>query len=234
MSLFTAIRWQQRFVNLRRAFSLLNQSVSQKTYNELEKSGLVQQFEFCFELSWKTLKNYLENEGIIADTPREIIKQAFAVNILSDVTIWMDALEKRDLLSHVYDEETALLAITLIKEKYFLVIEHLVNFLSTKTLSSSYGLDLASLLYLLEQFLKYPQIEEIILFGSRAMGDFTDASDIDLCIKGSLNETELAEIKTELTEGKIPYKVDVLLYGALKDPSLLKHVQSFGKKLYPK
>ncbi len=51
MSLFTTVRWQQRLVNLRRASALLTQSVSQNTYNELEKSGLIQQFEFCFELS---------------------------------------------------------------------------------------------------------------------------------------------------------------------------------------
>lgn len=233
MSLFTMVRWQQRLVNLRRAFSLLTQSVSQTEYNELEKAGLIQQFEFCFELSWKTLKDYLGNEGVFADTPRDVIKQAFAVNLLADVNIWIDALEKRNLLSHAYEKETALLVIALIKEKYFIAVKHLVDFLNTKALSLEYGLDLSVLLQLLAELIKYPGIQEILLFGSRAMGNFKNNSDIDLCIKGSLTEGQLAEIKTVLEEGKIPYKVDVILYDAVKDPAILEHIQSFGKKIYP-
>ncbi|MEI8301548.1 MAG: HI0074 family nucleotidyltransferase substrate-binding subunit [Chlamydiota bacterium] len=233
MSLFTTIRWQQRLINLRKAFSLLTQAVSQNEYNELEKAGLIQQFEFCFELSWKTLKDYLGNEGVSVDTPRDVIKQAFSMNLLSDVNIWIDALEKRNLLSHAYEKETALLVISLIKEKYFLAVKHLVTFFDTKTFSSSYGLDLSVLLQLLQQLTKYIGIEEIILFGSRAMGNFKSTSDIDLCLKGTLTEDHLGEIKTLLEEGKVPYKVDVILYDSIKDPAILEHIKCFGKKIYP-
>lgn len=233
MILFTTLRWQQRLVNLQKAFAIFSRSVSQKSYNELEKSGLTHQFKLCFELSWKTLKDYLANEGILADTPRDVIKEAFAVNLLRDARTWIDALEKRNLLSHVYDNETSLLAINLIKETYFPAINHLINFLNTKAFASNYGLDLGTCLTLLEPLIKYPQIEEIILFGSRAMGNFKETSDSDLCIKGSLSENDFAKINTILREGKLPYKVDLLLYSDIKNPELLKHIEDFGKRIYP-
>lgn len=233
MSLFTAIRWQQRFVNLQRAFCLLEQSVAQGTYTELEKSGLIQQFEFCFELSWKTLKDYLANEGVIADTPRDVLKQAFSFQLFSNGSVWMDALEKRNLLSHVYDEETAFLAISLIREKYFPCIQELVAFFKTKTLSASYGLELSALLNLLEKFLRYQKIDAIILFGSRAMGNFKPTSDVDLCVKGPLSENEFSSLKTSLSEISLPYTIDLLYYETIKEKALIEHIDRFGKKLYP-
>lgn len=65
------------------------------------------------------------------------------------------------------------------------------------------------------------------------MGNFKSTSDINLCIKGPLTENNLAEIKTLLEEGKVPYKVDVILCNKIKDPAILEQIQCFGKKIYP-
>ncbi len=137
------------------------------------------------------------------------------------------------MLSHAYKEETAQLAITLIKDKYYPVIQQLVEFFDEKALSASYGLDLSSLLQILLQLTKYPQIEEVILFGSRAMGNFKSTSDIDICIKGSVSENDLASIKSALDDNISPYEIDLLLHNTVQDPAVLKHIQSFGKILYP-
>jgi hypothetical protein len=50
------IRWKQRFYNLEKAFLFLERASKQRSFNELEAAGLVQSFEFTFELTWKTLK----------------------------------------------------------------------------------------------------------------------------------------------------------------------------------
>lgn len=58
------IRWRQRFTNLQKALVHLEAACNKKVLNDLEVSGLLQIFNFTFELSWKTLKDYLESQGI--------------------------------------------------------------------------------------------------------------------------------------------------------------------------
>jgi nucleotidyltransferase substrate binding protein (TIGR01987 family) len=234
MNMYKAVRWQQRLINLRKAFSLLSRAVTQEVYNDLERAGLIQQFEFCFELSWKTLKDYLENEGILAETPREVIKQAFAANLLPDVDVWIDVLEKRNLLSHVYDDEMALFAITLIKSKFFPILKRILAFFNEQAYSPAYGIELLILLKLLEHFSKYPQIQEITLFGSRAMGNFKATSDIDLAISGPLSDEQFARLKAAIDEEeKIPFKVDLIHLEKLTNQDMKDHIKNFGKVLYP-
>ena len=101
------IRWQQRFENFDRALSLLKDALSRgpSALNQLEKEGAVQRFEYTLELAWKTVKDYLEQSGVVlsAVTPRQVIKDAFAARILDDGQTWIDMIDHRTLLSHTYD-----------------------------------------------------------------------------------------------------------------------------------
>jgi len=106
MDEFKEKRWRQRFSNLRRAYALYQEGASSETLNRLEKEGLIQRFEYTFELSWKTMKDYLEGKGIVVAYPRDTIKEAFAHGLIEDGDIWMEMLERRNLLSHTYDEKT--------------------------------------------------------------------------------------------------------------------------------
>ena|SRR3990167_1686772 len=104
-------RWQQRFENFEKAFLLLNEPLKQKNpdkLSDLEKKGVIQRFEYTFELAWKTLKDYLEYDGIKISpiTPREVIKQAFAANIISDGQTWINMAEDRNMTSRLYDKKT--------------------------------------------------------------------------------------------------------------------------------
>jgi nucleotidyltransferase substrate binding protein (TIGR01987 family) len=109
------IRWKQRFQNFDRAFVLLREALERKpeALSMLEKEGVVQRFEYTFELAWKTLKDYLEASGLVISpvTPRQVIKEAFAAKVIVDGTVWIKMLDNRNLLSHTYDglvfEETA-------------------------------------------------------------------------------------------------------------------------------
>ena len=119
----------QRFQNLQPAFELLSKGLAIETPSEIEKQGIIQSFEFTFELSWKTLKDYMESQGILAGFPREVIKQAFHHQIILDGELWLEMLGKRNLLAHTYDAKLAEEAYQLIAKKYFKPLKELVSWL---------------------------------------------------------------------------------------------------------
>ena len=123
------IRWKQRFNNLEKAFLFLERAVQKNSFNELEAAGLVQSFEFTFELTWKTLKDYLTDQAFIVQSPRDTIKQAFQSNYLKDGHIWVEMLEQRNLLTHTYNEKQAHAATLLICNSYFPAIRQAYHFL---------------------------------------------------------------------------------------------------------
>ena len=104
------IRWVQRFENFEKASINLNETIECIKHNGINKiytMALIQAYEIVFELAWKTMKDYLEFNGIITDTPRETIKEAFSKNIISDGQIWIEMMEARNKTSHTYKEEYA-------------------------------------------------------------------------------------------------------------------------------
>ncbi|GHB54940.1 nucleotidyltransferase substrate binding protein [Persicitalea jodogahamensis] len=118
------IRWKQRFQNLEKAYARLRDAVAMKNLSDLEKAGVIQVYEFTFELAWKTVKDYLEANEVLVSFPRDVIKAGFKYDLL-DGELWLDMLQKRNLMSHSYDEENAELAYRLIVTKYFVAIEEL-------------------------------------------------------------------------------------------------------------
>jgi nucleotidyltransferase substrate binding protein (TIGR01987 family) len=99
-------RWKQRFQNFDRAFVLLREALADKRQlSMLEKEGVIQRFEYSYELAWKTLKDYLEAGGVVISpvTPRQVIKEAFAAKLIDDGQVWIKMLDNRNLLSHTYD-----------------------------------------------------------------------------------------------------------------------------------
>lgn len=126
------IRWQQRYQNLHKALTQLKKGVDIDSPNEIEVQGIIQSFEFTFELSWKTLKDYLESQGVEANFPREAIKKAFHYEIIENGECWLEMLTNRNLLAHTYDEELAQKAYLLITEKYFKEITALDDWLKQR------------------------------------------------------------------------------------------------------
>ena len=86
------IRWKQRFENYQKALTFLTNSLQKENLSELERAGIVQSFEFSFELAWKTMKDYLNEKGVEAMYPREVLKQAFKNEMVTDGEVWMDML----------------------------------------------------------------------------------------------------------------------------------------------
>jgi nucleotidyltransferase substrate binding protein (TIGR01987 family) len=120
------IRWKQRFQNFQKAGGQLREFIQKPELNKFEKQGLIQCFEYTFELAWKTMKDYLEEQGFTVKSPREAIQTAFQAQLISDGHCWIDALEKRNLMAHTYDERKADEAEKLIRAVYFPILDELL------------------------------------------------------------------------------------------------------------
>lgn len=120
-------RWLQRFEHLELAYAQLSAACARESYSDLELAGLVQTFQFTFELAWKTLKDLLFYEGYAVDSPREVLQQSFALGILSQVDAWLQALASRNLLTDTYNRKTAAEAQHLIKTVYLPMLTPLVE-----------------------------------------------------------------------------------------------------------
>ncbi|MBU2454395.1 MAG: nucleotidyltransferase substrate binding protein [Proteobacteria bacterium] len=124
------IRWKQRFENFKNAYKQFSDAVScVDQLSVLEKEGMIQRFEYTFELAWKTLKDFLEAQNVDAAYPRQVIKKAFEYEIIEDGETWLEMLEQRNLMAHTYSEEIFIKAVQLICGKYFQAIEQVYRFL---------------------------------------------------------------------------------------------------------
>ncbi len=101
------IRWKQRFENFERSYQTFSRILKIESPNEAERMGLVQAFEIVFELSWKTLKDYLTEQGFQEKSPKGVLKLAFQNELIADGHHWMEALESRNETVHTYDDKMA-------------------------------------------------------------------------------------------------------------------------------
>jgi nucleotidyltransferase substrate binding protein (TIGR01987 family) len=125
-------RWRQRFQNFEKAFLFFETTIEKESYTPIEVGGLVQAFEFTFELGWKTIKDFLYEQGLNTNFPRETIKEGFKTQIIEDGHAWLHMLEKRNELSHTYNEEVASQAVEIIKYQYYQAIEQVYHFFKDK------------------------------------------------------------------------------------------------------
>ena len=97
-----------------------------------------------------------------------------------------------------------------------------------------YGLSGETLHTLYSIFLKYQAIRQVIIYGSRAKGNYRQGSDIDLALKtgGDFSFTDLLQIGNDFDDSDLPYFVDVLIYDTISNPELKAHIDRAGKVLY--
>jgi len=93
--------------------------------NDVVVDGTIQRFEFTFELAWKMIKAVLEHQGVLVQSPRAAIKEAFKVGLIGDGDGWIDMLEDRNRTTHLYDEEQCRQVYAKIKEQYVGLMEKL-------------------------------------------------------------------------------------------------------------
>lgn len=119
--------------NFCRACTRLNEALTE--YNASPESsvlrdGVIQRFEFTFELGWKSLKEYMEDQGASGELqfPKGVLKAAYAAELISDADVWLDMLASRNITSHIYDDAQAAQVLEAIRDRYSVPFNALKEF----------------------------------------------------------------------------------------------------------
>ena len=117
-------RWEQKLTSYHRALNRLAEVVNEmdkRQLNDFEADGLVQRFEFTFELAWKLIKSYAEFQGTDKEImgSRDAVRWAFENHLISDSATWIEMIKRRNDTLHNYDEDTAAEVVMKVKSSYF-------------------------------------------------------------------------------------------------------------------
>jgi len=122
----TDIRWHQRLNNFSKALAQLEKFINKGELNELEKQGLIQAFEYNYELAWNTIKDFYENQGETdIQGSRDVIRLAFKRGLIREGETWMEMLKDRNRTSHTYNEEIVNEIVENIISKYYILFVEL-------------------------------------------------------------------------------------------------------------
>lgn len=94
----------------------------EEPYDNVTMTGLVGLYEICFEQAWKMMKEILENHGYedtATGSPRFIIKTAYQASMIQKESLWLDALQARNNVTHSYNRAVALDIIDLTKKQFY-------------------------------------------------------------------------------------------------------------------
>ena len=120
MNTHTDIRYLQRFENYKKALSLLEVACKNSPISLLEQDGIIQRFEYTFELAWKVLQDLFLYRGYEwISGPRLVIEQAFHDGIITDGDLWFDMLRSRNETAHTYDEKVVGRILEKISKDYY-------------------------------------------------------------------------------------------------------------------
>ena len=116
-------RWRYRLDNFGRAYLLLSEGIdalAERQLSQLEREGLIQRFEYTWELAWKVVADYLDYQGLVVTpvTPRSVIRAAFEAGVIGDGDDWMAALDARNKMSHTYNFKVFEAVIEQIRDRY--------------------------------------------------------------------------------------------------------------------
>ncbi|MCL2859084.1 MAG: nucleotidyltransferase substrate binding protein [Oscillospiraceae bacterium] len=119
-------RFMEKLQDFSKALEKLKEGLAEEE-TEIAIDGVIQRFEFTFELAWKTLKEYLEEQGFFEKTgsPREVIKTGFQKGVIEDGELWIQMMLDRNGVSHMYDEEKSREVYESIKKTYVQLFERL-------------------------------------------------------------------------------------------------------------
>ena len=139
----TDIRWIQRYANFHKACRRLLDVTEAGRFiedlSELELEGLVQRFEYTFELAWKVMQDLLVYKGYeFMQGPNGTMKMAFEDGLISNHDGWRKMAKSRNTLSHVYDEAEVIPIVRLIYSDYAPLLKQLDNTLDDLSKNQDY------------------------------------------------------------------------------------------------
>ena len=118
--------------NYLRAVQRLGEALDEYAANPTDtvRDGVIQRFEFTFELAWKSLKEYMLDQGSTAPLqfPKQVLREAYAAGLIDDDRLWVDMLEARNSTSHIYDDRQAAAVMSDIQQHYLQTLLALARF----------------------------------------------------------------------------------------------------------
>lgn len=114
-----------------KALKALEEALSQAE-SDLEVDGAIQRFEFSYELFWKLLRAYLQQEGIVVNTPKGCFKEAFGLGVLNSEETALRMVDDRNLTVHLYDKETSREVFDRIKSLYIVFLREALDRIQRK------------------------------------------------------------------------------------------------------
>ncbi len=92
------------------------------------RSGMIQNFEFTFELVWKTMKDMLEADGVEVYSPKDVIRESLRLNYIDNTEKWLTMLNDRNLSVHTYEESVSIRLGSDIKNIFIIEIKKFYEF----------------------------------------------------------------------------------------------------------
>ncbi len=107
--------------------------------------------------------------------------------------------------------------------------------MSNPTDAATFGLSHAILQQLCAEFARTPAILRVLVFGSRAKGNYRPGSDIDIALMApKLTAAQLGELENRLDDLLLPYQIDLCHFDTLQNPALIDHIQRVGQPIFPR
>lgn len=123
-------KMQEKYAKLKDAVNRLNEALKEYALNcsDVVRDGVIQRFEFCTELAWKTAREYLIDQGYTElNSPKSVMRQAYADGIISDESSWITLLTDRNRTSHIYDDAAAEEVFNRIASRYVVLFGALIE-----------------------------------------------------------------------------------------------------------
>lgn len=97
------------FKALEHALITFETAIQINPINDLERDGIIQRFEYTFELCWKSIRKLLLSEGRneVSSSPKPLFREALVEHLINDIDVWFSYIDARNRTSHTYHQKTA-------------------------------------------------------------------------------------------------------------------------------
>jgi nucleotidyltransferase substrate binding protein (TIGR01987 family) len=123
-------RFKQKSNNFAKALRALEKAVELPISEPRDLSGIIKDFEIVYELSWVSLKIYLEGQGHSTGSARDAFAKAYQIKQIDDEAIWLEMIRDRNLTVHTYNEELARELVGHIRDRYLPALQKLSKLFS--------------------------------------------------------------------------------------------------------
>lgn len=101
---------ENKYENFGNAVNRLNEAnvaYKRNSDNDIYQDALIKRFEFTFELAWKTLREFMLDQGYSLEilSPKGVISFDWREGIISNEELWLDMLQSRNMSAHDYGRE---------------------------------------------------------------------------------------------------------------------------------